>query len=395
MNINQAQNTMLPVASNGGANLLTNASNSKALAIEKTMANSDHYSATAANEAVVARVISTSIDKSLSKSTEPNETPSALSTKMMQRFSTQIHNDELAINMQSVTANVVSFVESALANLAHRNFDKEQLSFFKNEAITGVKVGIDLAKLDLVGMANDAIFNTIDDTKDSILGGINALSVEPFEYKSTASYNAISGEQGMFSAISLNTSKHELINVNFDSKAFNNANGDNDKSTYTTSSSNISFALQGNSDELSRQKIADIFNKIDGLTNSFYRGEVESAYNKSVELGYNDSEIISLAKQLNKSDTFQQMKMYGEIQHLESVREQNDFAAPKAVADYVNRYLDVIESSKFALNTEKDFNQVINGLVNQMKDVQVPDLLQAINRFHAFNNKFSQAITST
>jgi hypothetical protein len=48
-----------------------------------------------------------------------------------------------------------------------------------------------------------------------------------------------------------------------------------------------------------------------------------------------------------------------------------------------------MESSESTFSSAKDFNQVINGLVNQMKDVQIPDLLQAINRFHAFNSKFT------
>ena len=81
------------------------------------------------------------------------------------------------------------------------------------------------------------------------------------------------------------------------------------------------------------------------------------------------------------------MKIYGDIQHIAGNGE-SDFTAPKAVAEYVNRYLDILENSKSTLANDEDFNQVINGLVNQMKDVQVPDLLQAINRFHSFNSNF-------
>jgi hypothetical protein len=35
-----------------------------------------------------------------------------------------------------------------------------------------------------------------------------------------------------------------------------------------------------------------------------------------------------------------------------------------------------------------EYNEIINGIVNQMEDVQVPDLLTAINRFHSFNSQF-------
>jgi alkylhydroperoxidase family enzyme len=47
-----------------------------------------------------------------------------------------------------------------------------------------------------------------------------------------------------------------------------------------------------------------------------------------------------------------------------------------------------MESTRQTLASDQQYSEIINGLVNQMKDVQVPDLLQAINRFHAFNSKF-------
>ncbi|MFT6270356.1 MAG: hypothetical protein ACJAVV_003190 [Alphaproteobacteria bacterium] len=387
MNTIQTQNTLSPTSTNSVSDVDNSVPKLNASANDQIKASSDRYSATVANDAVVARVISSSIDKSFSGSVDASAIDTSPSERLDKRFSAQSQSDEILPNIQSVTANVVGFVESALANLAKRGFDKEQLSFFRNEAVTGVEVGIDRAKLDLVSIASEDVFKTIDATKHSIIDGINELSIEPSVYERLAN-TAEQVPKQEFAAIALRNSANELLEVDFQTRIFSAASSDNAKSIYTTSSSNISFSLQGSGNE-SQQDIANLLNKIDGLANSFYRGEIEGAYSKSMELGYSDNEIIGLAKQSNKTDTFQQMKVYGDIQHLASVRNQADFAAPKSVADYVNRYLDVIESSKSALSTEDDFSQVINGLVSQMKDVQVPDLLQAINRFHAFNNKFA------
>jgi hypothetical protein len=389
MNTIQTYNIVSQAGKVGGSDVASNAGNSQAVAQESTIANADRVSMSAASDAVVARVISSSIDKSFNRSADIGEIGSSASNKLMQRFSAQTQSDNILPDIGSVTANVVGFVGSALANLAKRGFDEDQLRFFKNEAITGVEVGIDFAKLDLVGIANVDIFKTIDATKKSILGGIHELPTAPDEYKRHSTVTDQSPRQELTS-IEVRNSARELVNVDFETRAFAASSSDMLKSIYTTSSSNISFSLQGNVNESSQQNIANLLNKVDGLANSFYRGEVEAAYLKSMELGYNDNEMLGLAKQLNISDKFQQIKVYEDIQHLESVRDKSDFAAPKKVADYINRYLDVMESSKSILSTEDDFNQVINGLVTQMKDVQVPDLLQAINRFYAFNNKFVQ-----
>lgn len=390
MNTIQVQSTLTQVGNTGAMDAVSGTSKKAALPGPAVVAKVDHYSATAANDTVVARVITASIGKSFSSSASSDDFTSNSAQKLHERFTTRADNQEITANNNTVTKNVVGFVESALANLAKRGFNKDQLSFFRNEAVKGVEVGIDQAKLDLIGLVNDDTFRRIDDTKRSIIGGIHQLPVEPHEYQRTIKNieQVERGTQRELAAVTVNSVNNETIKLDFETRAFNAAQLQDSKSLYTTSSSNISFAVQANSDPSSHKDIANLVNKVDGLANSFYRGDVQSAYTKSKELGYSDSELLGLAKQLNKTDTFQQMKMYEDIQHLSILSKQTDFAAPKAVAEYVNRYLDVLESSKATLGSDKDFNQVINGLVNQMKDVQVPDLLQAINRFHAFNKKF-------
>lgn len=377
-----------PSASVGAAN---NTSTLEKSSIEPAISGLDHYSATAANDAVVAKVISSSINRNFGNTPYTSEYAVASSTKLSDKFTVQDAGDfDAAPNISSLTANVVGFVEGALANLAKRGFDKEQLTFFRQEAITGVEVGIDQAKLELIGIANDDLFLAIDKTKDLIIGGIYQLPVEPYEYEHTIKNieKVETGTQREFAAFKVTTSDKDVAKLDFETRAFNAVKIEANRSLFTTSSSNISFAVQGELNEGSRHNLANFINKVDSLANSFYRGELESDYNKSKELGYSDNQILGLAKELTKANKYHQMRAYGDIQHLDTDNSQHDLAAPKAVAEYVNRYLDVLDSSNKTLNSEQDFNRVLNGLVNQMKDVQVPDLLQAINRFHAFNKKF-------
>jgi len=397
MNIFEIQSTSAVKSVSASPNV-PNVATSAKLANEDVSLRQDYYSSTTANDAVVAKVIALSINRSFGNERAANEVATLPNTKrdatakLNDKFGAQESENYSSVpNFETVTANVVSFVENALANLAKRGFDKEQLSFFKNEAISGVEVGIDQAKLELVGIANDDLYKAIDKTKKSIIGGIHQLPVEPFEYERIIKNieKVETGTQRELAAIKVTTLNQDTAKIDFEARAFNAVKNESNRSLFTTSSSNISFAIQGELAQSSRNDVAKLINKVDGLATSFYRNDIESAYRKTKELGFSDKDIVALANQLNKADKSNQMKMYGDIQHLQINSNESDYSGPKSVAEYVNKYLDVMETTKSTLHEERDFNQVINGLVNQMKDVQVPDLLQAINRFHAFNKRFN------
>ena len=47
--------------------------------------------------------------------------------------------------------------------------------------------------------------------------------------------------------------------------------------------------------------------------------------------------------------------------------------------------MDTFANAENKLASSEDYNALIAGLINEMKDVQVPDLISAINRFRSFN----------
>lgn len=380
-------NAVLPTNTGNVADAAHDAHKISGQQSEKLVLTSDHYSATAANDAVVAKVLSNNLGKRFAHSGEQ----SSANPSLAQKLATDNAQSAQQFNIESVTSNIVGFVESSLANMASRGYDSKQLDYFRGEAIKGVEVGIDQAKLELVAMATDETYQLIDDTKTNIISNIKNLPTEPHEYKITSEVDSkiVSGTQREFAAIDVNTKNQSKAIMNFEARAFNHSQNAFLNNIYTTSTSNISFSIAGDLTETDASGLAQFTNKVDSLANAFYRSNVQDAYEQSINKGYNDNSLISLAMQLQKSENQQQVKLYDDVKYSNVGEQKENGQAPKVVAQYINKYLDVIETSKNTVESEKDFNQVINGLVNQMKDVQVPDLLQAINRFHAFNNKFS------
>lgn len=356
--------------------------------------NKEQLNVLSANDAVVAKVLSLSINKNVDQSVSMavGANKRANETTLSEKFEAAQTQDSAVFDIETVTNNVVNFVGQALSNMASNGYNNEQISYYRDQAIQGVNVGIDQAKLELVGIADDDLYESIDKTRESIIGGILDLPTDPAEYAATVeeSKTVARGTQNSYSAVEIKSNNNTTIKLNFDALAFNTSKETNgDRSIYTSNASNISFSIEAQFEQGEASSIANLVNSVDSLANQFYRKDVEGAFNKSQDLGYNQNEIVNLAKQLKQKENASSVRAYGQIQHIQKDSNEIDDVAPKTVAEYLNKYFDVIESSKNTLSEEEDFNKIINGIVNQMEDVQVPDLLTAINRFHTFNSRFT------
>jgi hypothetical protein len=80
---------------------------------------------------------------------------------------------------------------------------------------------------------------------------------------------------------------------------------------------------------------------------------------------------------------------YGDIKHFKDGMDSKELSSPKAVVMYVSKLMNLMEKSNELFDDEGQYKDIINGIVNQMSDVQVPDIVQAINKFYTFNSKFS------
>jgi len=124
---------------------------------------SDVYSATAANDSFVAKVFTSSIGKTMGHISYQADTRPEKNS-LSEKYESEKSDEKPSINIDTVTKNVVGFVESAIGHLAKSGVESAKLQFFIDEAAKGVDVGVDQAKLALVGIANNELFSMIDST---------------------------------------------------------------------------------------------------------------------------------------------------------------------------------------------------------------------------------------
>ena len=328
-------------------------------------------------------------------------------------------------DFEEVAKNVMRFVGGVIQGAARGGADEEKLGNLFSQAREGVSRGIAMAEKDLGGLMNDDISTGIDRSRSLIENRINALEADLLGIQNEDQLAA----GGVASALNVNSSNSESasltirtrdgdeVQLSFESlRAYQYASqqtvaytteqgqggeGNGYQNVVATDSTSysyfdrqgISFSLKGELDEGELTAIADLVESVNDLADTFFGGDLDKAFEKALELGFDDQELTGYALQLNRTQQTEVVKTYGAIQHYRDGSESGSHGdEAKPVAQYLNKMLNVFDSARQQLTSGEDFNTLINGLINEMKDVQVPDLVTAINRFHSFNQRLLDAM---
>jgi len=151
----------------------------------------------------------------------------------------------------------------------------------------------------------------------------------------------------------------------------------------------FTFSIKGELDEDELKAIGKLVADANELAEEFFNGDIETAFNQALELGFDEQELSSFALQLTKVENTQVIKAYETVSRFDEDSVDSDPAkAVKPVAEYLEKLLNVLDGSRLQLEDSKSYENVINELINKLgEDVATPDLISAINRFNEFNQK--------
>jgi hypothetical protein len=313
--------------------------------------------------------------------------------------------DEQKVKMRlfdfdEVARNVLSFVGNVIQQASADGVTDDKLSSLFEQARYGVSKGIKLAEDELGQNFNDEVKQGVAKSKALIFDGIQKLESRIFDKTgkgNSVASDSLSLQKAELSEFSVRTQDGDEVRIRFGTRestvkeSFMESSGSEQVSSIYQQTTSFSLHIAGDLDEAELKAVGDLIAQADDVANSFYYGDIEKAYSKAIEIGFDNKELSSFALQLTKVESSQKIQKYGEVQQY-SETPSVDLKAPKAVAEYLNKVLDGMNQAAQKLDSQDDFKSVINNLVNEMKDVQVPDILSAINRFHAFNAKLLDSL---
>jgi hypothetical protein len=116
-------------------------------------------------------------------------------------------------------------------------------------------------------------------------------------------FNAIfaNGEVSDVSMV-MDANSREYTAVNYRSEDGNRLITANYRSLSSTSS-HLSFEVKGSLDQKELKAVGDLLNDVDSLADEFFNGDIQAAFSKATQLGYDDSEIAGYALNLIEQET--------------------------------------------------------------------------------------------
>lgn len=321
-------------------------------------------------------------------------------------------------DFEEVAKNVMRFVGGVIQSAADSGADDDTLTSLFGQARDGVSRGIAMAKKDLAGMMNDEITEGISRSRDAIASEMNALEDRIFnrnEIVAEAASTMLGASDEKAGGLVIRTRDGDEVTLRFEDVkrvsigAQSSAAYGSDEQGNTIAQtqqgfyfesyerSGISFSLEGELDEAEIEAIADLIGNTKDLADNFFSGDIDSAFEQALNLGFNETELVGFALQLNRTTSTEVVKTYENIKHYSEENEAsgNYGSNVSPIAQYLDKMLSTFDDAGRQLASGDEYNNLITDLFNQLEEVQVPDLLSAINRFHSFNQTLLNNMPST
>ena len=322
-----------------------------------------------------------------------------------------------AFDFEEVASNVLKFVGGVVRGAAKSGADEAQLTELIGQARSGVAKGIALAEKDLAGFMNQEITDGIRNSKEAIGEGIDNIEKEVLSpFRGTMEVGAsLSAQyaQSQSGGLKITTKDGDEVEISFgqsrqyqysaSERITSSANSNGDANAPATPESDvvarrslnvqlseyrgISFSVQGELDDDELGAISDLVKQITDVSKSFFNGDLDTALDKALNLGYDEKELADFALKLNSREVVSE-----KISAYKEVSDGNSSELKKYMRP-IKEYMDELKALNQLLDTTlKDgegYKELVTGVINQMKEVHVPDVLSAINRFHLFNGRIN------
>ncbi|VAW67000.1 hypothetical protein MNBD_GAMMA09-1459 [hydrothermal vent metagenome] len=232
---------------------------------------------------------------------------------------------------QSVADRIVGFVDSAIAQRAGSEIEIQSML---QQAREGIAQGINDARatLEAMGKLSESVAEQIDKTESLVFKGLDtleqALTSNQQENSALISESASLSsllQQTREASIEIVTQDGDRVEVSYSAFVQSSANQSYSATTQgqalsfeysATSSTAFQFSVQGNLDAEERASINELLSDVGDIAAQFFQGDVQAAFNASLELGFDSEELKSFSVDLQKTTRVQVAQSYQRTEQL-------------------------------------------------------------------------------
>lgn len=287
-----------------------------------------------------------------------------------------------SFDVDAVVNAVMEHVNKALDKAAMKGASQDELNGMLDQARAGVNKGFSQAReaLDKLGKLDDPLAEKIDSAESKINDGLDKLD-KKLNQPQTSSGGVLASAGQSYAkrndfAFSVTTKEGDVVKISamglYQQKVEMQSYQDDEKSLFAANSSELSrngysFSVQGDINDDEMQALQTLFSQVNDVADTFYKGDLNTAFNKALELGFDGEQIASFSLDLRQTEVISQYQQVAAVPKL-----------PKGLSgplqDYAQRLKDSVQTANAFQNPFALVRDMLEGMVQDpaIKNVNAP-----------------------
>lgn len=280
-----------------------------------------------------------------------------------------------------VAERILGFVGGNMARAAAEGADSEQLQKHMQEFRKGVEKGFADARkiLDGMGVLNGQVAANIDDTYKRIQDGLDGLdqryapaASSTSDSSAVAAYSERFAAQAQTFEMDITTRDGDKLHIavaqasasysQSSVAAASNGNGSALQASSQSSSLQIAgfqISVEGELDDDERAALSKLFGQVKELSDKFYSGDLNGAFDQALKLELDGSQLTSLSLHLTQTRVRQATDAYSAVAEQGG---QPASAVNNSLIDYAKSLLEALRSSnEVSANGRDTLEQLLDG----------------------------------
>jgi hypothetical protein len=272
---------------------------------------------------------------------------------------------------QTTANKILDFVNSGIEQLKKSGASDERLNSRLEAARSGIERGYKEAtdKLSSMGLLTDDLQTDINNSRalvDERLSSLDSLAARPPAAAGNSSQLAIVAEHASWQqnnqmSMQILTRDGDKVTVSFQhNSAMQGSFSAGGASLSAFSNQQFEISVDGQLDNNERQALNDLFDQVGKLGDQFFGGDLGSALESAMSLGYDAKELASFSLDLRQSSFAQRTRQYQPMPVELPTPELQSLKAP--LAQYADSYLTALQR----INPLGDSAQLLDQLMAKM-----------------------------
>jgi hypothetical protein len=297
-------------------------------------------------------------------------------------------------DFEEVARTVMEFVGGSILAAQANGASDEELKEMFEQGRAGANLGIDQAigELKDLAMLDDDLSQGIEKSRDLINQNISDLYTKIFPEEQSSSDIALEKQSlrtasldsesytsnSKNSDLSITTTDGDIISISFSElqqyaskESYQYEEGSKGVAeNYSMSSSeyhevNFSYSVDGELDEEEKKAIEALIKDVNSLQKDFFRGNVDQAFEKALELGFDNEQISNFSMDLQQTQTSYVSQSYTEVAEYDVKVLSSTNKELRPLIDFLEQFKQLQEKADSLLSKNDDaFGQLLDAVFN-------------------------------